>query len=69
MAQLRRACPSYRRQLRADWSRRPDVIEFGDLPALALPRDKLAVATALRKCRDRRQPLIAGERKATVTAQ
>ena len=30
----------------ADQSRRPDMIEFGDLHALALPRDKLAVATA-----------------------
>ena len=55
MAQPRRACPSCRRRLRADWSRRPDLIKFGDLPALALPRDKLAVATARRKCGDRRR--------------
>ena len=34
-------------------SRRPDLIECGDLPALALPRDKLAVATARRRGRDR----------------
>ena len=34
-------------------SRRPDLIEFGDLSALAQPRDKLAVATARRRCRDR----------------
>ncbi len=38
-------------------SRRPDLIEFGNLPALALPRDELAVAsllaTTLRRCRDR----------------
>jgi hypothetical protein len=39
----------------ADQSRRPDMIEFGDLHALALSRDKLAVATARRKCRDLRR--------------
>ena len=39
----------------ADQSRRPDMIEFGDLHALALPRDKLSVATARRKCRDLRR--------------
>ena len=38
----------------ADQSHRPDMIEFGDLHALALSRDKLAVATARRKCRDLR---------------
>ncbi len=27
-------------------SRRPDLIEFGGLPALALPRGKLAIGTA-----------------------
>jgi hypothetical protein len=36
-------------------SRRPDLIECGDLPALALQRDKLAVATARRRGRDRVQ--------------
>ncbi len=30
-------------------SRRPDLIEFGGMPVLALPRDKLAVGTARRK--------------------
>ncbi len=34
--------------------RRPDLIECGNLPALALPRDKLAIATARRRGRDRR---------------
>ena len=34
-------------------SRRPDLIECGDLPALALQRDKLAVVTARRRGRDR----------------
>ncbi len=33
--------------------RRSDLIECGDLPALALPRDKLAVATSRRRGRDR----------------
>ncbi len=36
-------------------SRRPDLIELGGLPALAMQRDKVAVATAQRKCRDRRR--------------
>jgi len=35
--------------------RRPDLIECGNLPALALPRDKLAIATARRRGRDRAQ--------------
>ena len=39
----------------ADQSRRPDMIEFGDMHALALSRDQLAVATARRKCRDLRR--------------
>jgi hypothetical protein len=33
-------------------SHRPNLIECGDLPALALPCDKLAVATARRRGRD-----------------
>jgi hypothetical protein len=36
-------------------SLRPDLIECGNLPALALPRDKLAIATARRRGRDRAQ--------------
>jgi hypothetical protein len=34
-------------------SRRPDLIECGNLPALALPGDKLALVTAQRRGRDR----------------
>ncbi len=68
MAQPRRACPSCRRWLRADWSCRPDLIKFDDLPALALPRDKLAVATARWKYRDRRRRLwTQSNRDSTVT--
>ncbi len=47
-------------------SRRPDLIEFGGLPALALLRDKLAVRTARRKLQ--RPRAGAGEREAAVTA-
>ncbi len=47
-------------------SRRPDLIEFGCLPPLALPRDKLAVGTALRRLQIPRAG--AGEREAAVTA-
>jgi hypothetical protein len=36
-------------------SLRPDLIECGNLPSLALPRDKLAIATARRRGRDRAQ--------------
>ncbi len=36
-------------------SRRPVLIECGNLPALALPRDKLVIATARRRGRDRAQ--------------
>ena len=51
-------------------SRRPDLIEFGGLPVLALPRDKLAVGTARRSLQ---RPCAgagerAGEREAAVTA-
>ena len=52
----------------ADQSHRPDMIEFGDLHALALSRDKLAVATARRKCRDlRRRRWTQSNRDSTVT--
>ena len=47
-------------------SRRPDLIEFGGLPVLALPRDKLAVGTARRSLQ--RPCAGAGEREAAVTA-
>jgi hypothetical protein len=33
-------------------SRRPDMMEFGGLPSLALLRDNLAAGTALLRCRD-----------------
>ncbi len=44
---------------------RPDLIECGNLPALALPRDKLAIATARRRGRDRatRDGTVAVSRK------
>jgi hypothetical protein len=39
--------------LQSAQSRRPDLIEFVDMTALALPREKLSEATARRRCRDR----------------
>ncbi len=47
-------------------SRRPDLIEFGGLPVLALPREKLAVGTARGSLQ--RPRAGAGDREAAVTA-
>jgi hypothetical protein len=67
---LQRAAKALQNKLQLDaavQSRRPYVIEFGGLPALALQRDKLAVGTARR--RFQRPRAGAGEREAAVTAQ
>ncbi len=48
-------------------SRRPDLIEFSSLPALALPRDKLTVVGTTRR-RLQRPRAGAGEREAAVKA-